>query len=436
MKDSFLKNIKELNLFSKKDKLILAISGGADSVALARLLHENGFNFVFAHCNFNLRGRESDQDELFVKNLSKKLDIQFFSKSFNTENYSKENKISVQMAARELRYSWFEELRLEIQAQYILVAHHRDDDLETFFINLTRGTGIKGLLGIKPVVGKVVRPLLIYSRTQIEDYLSNLNQEFRTDSTNSSEKYLRNNIRHNLIPLIKEMNPSFENTLKNEMIFLNDVYTVFRETIENIKDDVVIVSEDVFEINKSKLLSLKNNKIFLRELIHPFGFSQSHKILESCNSSSGKIFHSNSHRLLIDRDKIIISKKHKKDNMVIELDEDVENITYPISLKFRQTTQIKYNITKNTVFLDKDKLTFPLKLRKWEEGDFFYPLGMNGRKKLSDFFIDNKFNRFEKEECYILCSGSDIVWIVGHRIDDRFKVSDNTKKVYIAELFN
>ena len=213
MKDSFLKNIKELNLFSKEDKLILAISGGADSVALARLLHENGFNFVFAHCNFNLRGEESDQDELFVKNLSKKLEVKFFKKSFNTENYAKENKISLQMAARELRYNWFEELRLEIQAQYILVAHHRDDDLETFFINLTRVTGIKALLGIKPVVGKVVRPLLIYSRTQIEDYLSNLNQEFRTDSTNSSEKYLRNNIRHNLIPLIKEMNPSFENTL-------------------------------------------------------------------------------------------------------------------------------------------------------------------------------------------------------------------------------
>ena len=182
MKDSFLKNIKELNLFSKKDKLILAISGGADSVALARLLYENGFNFVFDHCNFNLRDKESDQDEIFVKNLSKKLDIQFFSKSFNTENYSKENKISVQMASRELRYNWFEELRLEIQAQYILVDHHRDDDLETFFINLTRGTGIKGLLGIKPVVGKVIRPLLIYSRTQIEDYLFNLNQEFRTDN--------------------------------------------------------------------------------------------------------------------------------------------------------------------------------------------------------------------------------------------------------------
>ena len=435
MKDSFLKNIKELNLFSKEDKLILAISGGADSVALARLLHENGFNFVFAHCNFNLRDKESDQDELFVKNLSKKLEVKFFKKSFNTENYAKENKISLQMAARELRYNWFEELRLEIQAQYILVAHHKDDDIETFFINLIRGTGIKGLLGINPLVGKVVRPLLTYSRTQIEEYLSNLNQEFRTDSTNSNAKYLRNNIRHNLIPLIKEMNPSFENTLKNEMIFLSDVYTVFKESIDSIKEDLVVVNEDVFEINKSKLLSLKNNKIFLRELIHPFGFSQSHKILESCNSPSGKIFHANSYRLLIDRDKIIISKKYRNENMVVEIDEDIENITYPISLNFRQTTQAKYNITKNTVFLDKDKLTFPLKLRKWEEGDFFYPLGMNGRKKLSDFFIDNKFTQFEKEECYILCSGSDIVWIVGHRMDDRFKVSDNTKKVYIAELF-
>ena len=179
MKDNFLKNIKELNLFSKEDKLILAISGGG--IEKVRLLHENGFNFVFAHCNFNLRDKESDQDELFVKNLSKKLEVKFFKKSFNTENYAKENKISVQMAARELRYNWFEELRLEIQAQYILVAHHKDDDIETFFINLIRGTGIKGLLGINPLIGKVVRPLLIYSRTQIEDYLSNLNQEFRTD---------------------------------------------------------------------------------------------------------------------------------------------------------------------------------------------------------------------------------------------------------------
>ena len=397
-------------------------------------MHENGFNFVFAHCNFNLRGEESDQDELFVKNLSKKLEIKFFKKSFNTEKYMKENKISVQMAARELRYSWFEELRLEIQAQYILVAHHRDDDLETFFINLTRGTGIKGLLGIKPVVGKVVRPLLIYSRTQIEDYLSNLNQEFRTDSTNSSEKYLRNNIRHNLIPLIKEMNPSFENTLKNEMIFLNDVYTVFRETIENIKDDVVIANEDVFEIDKSKLLSIQNNKIFLREIITPFGFSQCDKILESCRSISGKLFFSHTHKLLVDRKKIIITEIKKEKNLFIEL-EEFDNLNYPISLRFRNSNQKQFMTHKNMAFLDKEKLIFPLTLRKWKQGDFFYPLGMNSKKKLSDFFIDNKFTQFDKEECYLLCSGEDIVWIIGHRIDDRFKISDHTKKVYIAELF-
>ena len=434
MKDSFLKNIKDLDLFSKGDKLILAISGGADSVALACLLKDTGYNFVLAHCNFKLRGIESDNDEVFVKNLAEKMELECYVKSFNTESYSKKNKISLQMAARELRYCWFEELRREIDAKYILVAQHKDDDLETFFINLIRGSGIKGLLGIKSKRDKIVRPLLIFSRKQIENYLSIKKQKFRYDSSNSDVKYLRNNIRHHLIPLIKDMNPSFENTLSKEVDFLNEIYKVFLTNFKNIKEELVEMTEKGCEIDKSKLLSIQNNKIFFREIITPFGFSQCDKILESCRSISGKLFYSNTHKLLIDRKKIIITEIKKEKNLFIEL-EEFDNLTYPISLRFRNSNQNQFNTNKNTVFLDKKKLIFPLTLRKWKQGDFFYPLGMNGKKRLSDYFIDNKFTQFDKEECYLLCSGDDIVWIIGHRMDDRFKITDDTKKVYIAELF-
>ena len=434
MKDKFLHNIKDLDLFSKGDKLILAISGGADSVALACLLKDTGFNFVLAHCNFKLRGIESDKDEVFVKNLAEKMELECYVKSFNTESFSKKNKISLQMAARELRYCWFEELRKEIDAKYVLIAQHKDDDLETFFINLIRGSGIKGLLGIKSKRDKIVRPLLIFSRKQIEDYLSSKKQKFRNDSSNSDVKYLRNNIRHHLIPLIKDMNPSFENTLSKEVDFLNEIYNVFTTNFENIKEELVEMTEKGCEIDKSKLLSIQNNKIFLREIISPFGFSQSDKILESSKSISGKLFYSKTHKLLIDRKKIIITKIKKEKNLFIEL-EEFDNLNYPISLRFRNSYQKQFITDKNVVFLDKEKLTFPLSLRKWKNGDFFYPIGMNGKKKLSDFFIDNKFSQFDKEECYLLCSGEDIVWIIGHRMDDRFKITDDTKKVYIAELF-
>lgn len=434
MKDSFLKNIKDLDLFSTEDKLILAISGGADSVALACLLKDTGYNFVLAHCNFKLRGSESDNDEVFVKNLAEKMELECYVKSFNTQSYSKENKISLQMAARELRYCWFEELRKEIDAKYVLVAQHKDDDLETFFINLIRGSGIKGLLGIKSKRDKIVRPLLIFSRKQIENYLSIKKQKFRNDSSNSDVKYLRNNIRHHLIPLIKEMNPSFENTLSKEVDFLNEIYNVFMTNFEIIKEELIEMTEKGCEIDKSKLLSIQNNKIFLREIITPFGFSQCDKILESCRSFSGKLFFSHTHKLLVDRKKLIITEIKKEKNLFIEL-EEFDNLTYPISLRFRNSDQNQFITDKNIVFLDKEKLTFPLILRKWKNGDFFYPIGMNGKKKLSDFFIDNKFTQFDKEDCYLLCSGEDIVWIVGHRMDDRFKISDDTKKVYIAELF-
>ena len=230
------------------------------------------------------------------------------------------------------------------------------------------------------------------------------------------------------------MNPSFENTLSKEVDFLNEIYNVFMTNFKNIKEELVEMTEKGCEIDKSKLISIQNNKIFLREIITPFGFSQFDKILESCRSISGKLFFSHTHKLLVDRKKLIITEIRKEKNLFIEL-EEFDNLSYPISLRFRDSNQKQFMKQKNMAFLDKEKLIFPLTLRKWKQGDFFYPLGMNGKKRLSDFFIDNKFTQFDKEECYLLCSGEDIVWIIGHRIDDRFKISDHTKKVYIAELF-
>ena len=435
MKDKFFKNIIDTELFLKNDKLLLAISGGADSVALALLLKEGGYKFEMAHCNFNLRGEESDADEDFVKILSETLGVHYHTKTFNTNEYASKNKISVQMAARDLRYNWFEELKKETQSDYIVVAHHKDDDIETFFINLIRGSGIKGFLGMKQKRNKIIRPLLLFSRKEIEEYLKNQGQEFRNDSSNTDVKYLRNNIRHHLIPLIKDINPSFSDTFSKEIEYMNEVYNVFNDNFIDVKNDIVSKMDKGIVIDKQKLLSIQNNKIFLREIITPFGFNETDKILESCIASSGKMFCAKSYRLLIDRDKIFVTEFIDDSSDVILISEDTDTIRFPIPLKFSISHKSEFNKRKNSVFLDFDKLEFPLKIRRWEEGDYFYPLGLNGRKKLSDYFVDNKFSRFEKEECFLLCSGEDIIWIIGHRMDDRFKITSNTKKVYIAELF-
>ena len=435
MKDKFLKNIIDTELFLKDDKLLLAISGGADSVALSLLLKESNYDFEMAHCNFNLRGEESNADENFVKDLSEKLNVKCHTKTFNTDEYASKNKISIQMAARDLRYGWFEELRKENQSDYIVVAHHKDDDIETFFINLIRGSGIKGFLGMKQKRNKIIRPLLPFSRKEIEEYLKNKGQEFRNDSSNTDIKYLRNNVRHHLMPLIKDINPSFNDTFSKEIEYMNEVYNVFNDNLIKVENEIVSKTDKGIVLDKQKLLSINNNKIFLREIIAPFGFNETEKILDSCISSSGKMFYANNYRLLVDRDKIFITEFSNNTSDDIEISEGTDTIHLPISLKFSISDQIEFNKNKTSVFLDFDKLRFPLKIRRWKEGDYFYPIGLKGRKKLSDYFVNNKFSIFEKEDCYLMCSGDDIVWIIGHRMDDRFKITSNTKKVYIAELF-
>ena len=435
MRNKFLENINSHNLFSKKDIIIVAISGGGDSVALSLLLKELDFNFILAHCNFNLRGKESDDDEQFVRILAQRLEVQLEVKQFNVIEYSSERKMSIQMAARELRYKWFEELRKDLNANFIAIAHHKDDDIETFFINLIRGSGIRGFLGMKQKRDKIIRPLLPFNSLEIKKYLQFIKQDFRTDSSNQDTKYLRNNIRKNIIPNIFKINPSFSSTFSNETEYLNSVFSVFKSKIhELIKKVVTLRGKDVF-IDKQKLLNIHERKILIHEIVSEYGFKESKKILDNCSLTSGKIFYSTTHRLLVDRDYLIISKIDHTNNLLVDIKKTDLEILDPIIMKLNFSNDLKFINRKNIAFFDAEKLHFPLQIRKWEEGDSFFPLGMNGRKKISDYFIDEKFSRFQKEETFFLCSDQEIIWIIGHRMDDRFKITDKTKKSYIAELF-
>ena len=435
MNEDFLKYIDNQKIFSVEDKIVIGISGGADSVALASLLHRFKYNISLAHCNFKLRGEESDQDELFVRKFAEELGVDVYCESFQTESFCKENKISIQMGARKLRYDWFEKIRIATKSNYIAIAHHRDDNIETFLINLIRGSGIRGFLGMKEQRDKIIRPLLSFSRQDIESYLKDINQDYRLDSTNRDIKYLRNNIRHNLIPVFQKINPSFEKSIINQIDYLNDVFKLYADQIKNHKRSLVSYKDDTLLIDKNKLLKIDYQDIILREVLNGFGFTQIDKIMQTCETSrNGKIFFSDTHRLLIDRDHLIVAKTNKNISKEYMIQEDIYELDEPINLEFSFSEKINYNADINIAELDASKLSFPLKIRRWKHGDYFYPLGMNKKKKVSDFFIDNKFSLFDKENVWLLCSKNDIVWVIGSRIDERFKISDQTKKAYIAKL--
>ena len=434
MRNKIQNYIIEKSLFSKENKLILGISGGADSVCLMHLLLELDYNFELAHCNFNLRGDESDEDEIFVRKLAKEYQLELHVKHFDTQNYANENKVSVQMAARDLRYAWFYDLLLSENAKYIAIAHHANDDIETFFINLVRGSGLKGLLGIKAKTDSIVRPLMAVSRAEIEQFLKKNDISFREDSSNTSLKYLRNKIRHELIPLLTEMNPSIQKTISDEIKILEGVAEVYYKQIERIKKEMIQNEEAIIQLKISDLLALKPINNYLYELLKPYGFSTIDRIVESLKGQSGKQFFSSTHKLLVDREFIFISELDIKQNELIIIQENTNSIKSPIHLNFSKSDNIKWQDDLSSAQVDFEKLQFPLTLRKWKDGDKFIPLGMKTFKKLSDFFIDNKFSLLDKNKQWLLCSGKDVVWVVGHRIDNRYKLESKTKKVYIAQL--
>ena len=436
MKNNFLNYIDEHKLFDFKSKILLAISGGIDSVCLADLLLKSGYNIEFAHCNFNLRKLESDQDEIFVSNLANKHKIPFHHISFDTNNYASSNKLSVQMAARELRYKWFEKVRREISADYIAIAHNQNDNIETFFINMINGSGLKGLRAIQNKNNFIIRPLMFASRNQIEEYVKSESLNFREDSSNISKKYQRNKIRHELMPLLKQMNPSIENTISEEIEIIKNTYSIFKEQVSRVIKEVSFQTDDGIKISKKELIKLEPIDTYLYEIFSVFGFTDLKSIKNSIFSNSGKQVFSKSHRLLIDREFVFIEKI--KDNFFrdVLIDECISNICSPLNISFKISEKEYIEKTKDTAYFDYEKLVFPLVIRKWKFGDKFIPSGMKGFKKLSDFFIDNKINRLLKEKTLVLCSNNDIIWVIGSRIDERYKATSKTKKMYIASLLD
>jgi tRNA(Ile)-lysidine synthase len=436
MKNNFLNYIDEHKLFDFKSKILLAISGGIDSVCLADLLVKSGYNIEFAHCNFNLRKSESDQDEIFVSNLANKHKIPFHHISFDTNNYASSKKLSVQMAARELRYKWFEKVRQEISADYIAIAHNQNDNIETFFINMINGAGLKGLRAIQNKNNFIVRPLMFASRNQIEEYVKSESLNFREDSSNILKKYKRNKIRHDLMPLLKQMNPSIENTISEEIEIIRNSYSIFKEQINRVVKEVSYQTDYGIKISKKKLIKLEPIDTYLYEIFNVFGFTDLKSIKNSIFSNSGTQFFSKSHRLLIDREFVFIEKTKDDFFRDVLIDESTSSLSSPLNISFKISEQEYIQKIKDTAYFDYEKLVFPLVIRKWKSGDKFIPSGMKGFKKLSDFFIDNKINRLLKEKTLILCSNDNIIWVIGSRIDERYKATSKTKKMYIANLLD
>ncbi len=417
--------------FLSGSKLLIACSGGLDSIVLLNLLHKLKIDFSVAHCNFKLRGKESDGDERFILELAGKLQFPIFRIDFDTKKYAKEHKLSIQMAARNLRYDWFKKLATEYNFEYILTAHHADDNLETFLINLSRGTGIEGLTGILEINEIFIRPLLPFSRTEILKFAKDNTLEWREDSSNSSIKYLRNNLRHEVIPNLKSVNPQF---LSN----FNTTIEHLKQSNEFIKEQVLYLKKELFEISENEcvkisignLHKLGNPKTSLYFLLKDYGFKAWEDIEQMITAQSGKQVFSETHRLVKDRDYLLLTNISEEiSDRKYSIPEDESMIMIPPgTLKFKNTEEIS-DVNLNTVYVDKEKLKYPLTVRKWQEGDYFYPLGMKGKKKLSKYFKDEKLSILAKERVWLLCSDKEIVWIINYRADNRYKISPQTKQL-------
>lgn len=424
------KYIDQNQLLTKKELVIVGISGGADSAALLHMLVSMGYQCIAAHCNFKLRGEESDRDELFTDNYTHTLQVPLRTIVFETKQYALNNHLSIEMAARELRYAWFEELRKEYNAQAIAVAHHRDDSIETLLINLTRGSGLCGLTGIRPRNGYVVRPLLPLSREDVFSYIDSNKLSYVTDSTNSSDIYTRNFIRLKVLPLLAQINPSIKASLARTADHLGEAEIIFKHVIHEARNKVI--QDNSLSIDA--LMEFPAPKTILFELLKPYGFTRlvTEDIFSSLEKDSGKLFYSDSYRLLKDRSFLLIDSLEKHEQQCFTLDNVEGHITVPIELIFSKLVINKDFLIErnlNFAYFDYDKLKFPLTLRHWKEGDWFVPFGMTGRKKLSDYFSNNKFSLFDKEKIWLLCNGEDIIWIVGERPDNRYRIDKSTKKV-------
>lgn len=432
--------IEQNTLFSRDDIVLAAVSGGMDSVLMVHLLKAAGYKFGIAHCNFQLRGDESSADQAFCKALANQNNIPFYTINFDTQLYASQNKISIQMAARQLRYQWFEQLRQQHRYTVIALAHHQNDAIETILLNLVRGTGIAGLHGILPRNGLLVRPLLCLTRDEIERLINDNCFTYVEDSSNASTKYARNKLRHEVIPKLRELNPSLESTFQNNLERFKDLESLLELRVDELSAALLTEAGDETHISISAVKKLTPQRLLLYKLLQPYGFNETivDDLISALDKHPGRVFESATHQLILDRDRLIITSPQKTEQKAVSIlpdDTDVHFGNYKLNM-LHDDAPIIIKDNPMAVSVDAAKLIFPLSMRTWQQSDVFYPIGMKTRKKLSDFFIGLKIPVHQKTQIPLLVNGNhEIIWIGGYRPDDRYKVTKNTKKVIIFELF-
>jgi tRNA(Ile)-lysidine synthase len=435
--------IKKENLFQPKDRLLVAVSGGIDSVVLCELCKQAGYDFVIAHCNFQLRGEESERDEQFVKELAKKYSVEVLIKKFDTKKYVEETKKGIQEAARDLRYEWFNQLiggqSSVVDCQYIVTAQHADDSIETLLMNFFKGTGISGLHGILPKQGKIIRPLLFARKNELKEFAKENNLQFVEDSSNESDKYTRNYFRNKLIPDLQKVFPQVENNLLDNLERFKEIEQLYLQSIELHKKKLLEQKGNEVHIPVLKLLKAEPLQTIVYEIIKEFGFTayQTTDVVALLQSESGKYIQSSTHRIIKNRSCLIITPNQTVQAQNILIEENEARIEFSSGiLEFKKISNSQFSILNSQLIaqLDADEIKFPLLLRKWKQGDYFYPLGMKKKKKLSRFFIDQKLSLTEKENTWVIEMNKKIIWVVGMRIDERFKITDKTKEVLLISL--
>ncbi len=433
----FIQHVNADGFLKKTDKLLIAVSGGVDSVVLCDLCFHAGFNFEIAHCNFQLRGLDSEADEQFVIELASKYNVKHHVMKFDTEKFAADNKQNIQLSARNLRYKWFNDiLSNDTSITNILTAHHADDNLETILMNFFKGTGINGLKGIQSnhagIGGKIVRPLLFANKSELVDYAISNNCQWREDVSNESDKYTRNFFRNQIIPLIENVIPEVKANVQNNIKRFNEISIIYDNAISNIKLKLLERKGNEMHIPVLKLLKLDAFETILFEIIKPYNFSSS-QLKDAVNllhADSGKYVISSSHRILKNRNWLIISPNETQDESVFIIESDTKMVHFGSNkVSIENTSSTQFSNDSTIALLDLKNVQFPLMLRKWKQGDYFYPLGMLKKKKLSRFFIDLKLSIFEKENTWVVESNKKIIWVVGKRIDNRFKITDATESV-------
>lgn len=438
MENKIKKYVKANAFFSLSDSILVAVSGGIDSVTLLHLLAQLQIKkLAIVHCNFQLRGQESYKDQDFVETLAKQYRIPFYTTNFETKKIAREQKISIQEAARNLRYNWFEKIRKQNKFDYIAIAHNKNDVAETFIFNLLRGSGTKGLTGIKAKSDNIIRPLLFASRNEIVRYAKEANLRFREDSSNQSTKYSRNFIRHQIIPLLDKINSQSMEHIVQSSQKINDIHNLSEIYLSQFSKNHIIKKDNTAKIEIQPLLDSNHSKTILYSILKDYGINAKEldKIIASLHHS-GKQFFTATHTILIDRTYILIYPTEKNKFEPIMINSIADKIVKPVHLQFNvfENEAIHFNPSPRFAYFDIDKLSFPLKIRNWEQGNFFYPFGLGKRKKISNFFTDIKLSVKDKSNVFLLESDNNICWIIGYRTDERFKVTNKTKTILQIEL--